>query len=232
MRTYSCRKHFFLIFILCLATASSASAQCNPGVFFIDLKSCLNATTNGLTGVTVLSCGALTANPPIAACPANANWKEAVLKVNVPTGCTQAIVQVEYDGLPAGWTFNLGDSPTNDGFGGDGGNADSEAELQIFNESLDVYTAALGPGVVDLIGHQDLAITDSTLKIVVKNHYVSWGQPFTFLQTQNLKKLFLIPDAGAAAADRRVVYVGLNRVVGNNPGRKGCGARRALVSFK
>ncbi|HEX6899105.1 MAG TPA: hypothetical protein VF789_05300 [Thermoanaerobaculia bacterium] len=211
--------------------ANSASAQCNPGVFFIDLKSCLNATTNNLTGVTVLSCAPLAANPAIAACPASANWKQAVLKVNIPTNCTQAIVQVEYEGLPASWTFNLGDSPTNDGFAGDAGSPDSEAELQIFNESLDVYTAALGPGVADQIAHQDLSVTDSALKFVVKNNYVSWGQPFSFVQTQNLKKLFLIPDAGAAAADRRVVYVGLNRVIAHTS-RQGCGARRALVSFK
>jgi hypothetical protein len=233
MRNCSYRKPFVpIFFILCLAMGGNAMAQCNTGVFFIDMKTCGNATTNNLAGVTVLSCGALAANPPISACPASANWKEAVLKINVPTGCTQAIVQVEYDGLPAGWTVNLGDSPTNDGFGGDGGNADSEAELQILDERLDVYTAALAPGVVDQIGHQDLSLTDSALKIVVKNNYVSWGQPFSFVQTPNQKKLFLVPDNGAAAADRRVVYLGLNRVISNNPGRKGCGARRALVSFK
>lgn len=227
------RKQFIpILFILCLATAGSASAQCNPGVFFIDLKSCLNATTNNLTGVTVLSCGPLAANPAIAACPANANWKEAVLKINIPANCTQANIVIEYDGLPAGWSANLADGPTNDGFGGDAGSPDSEAELQIFNENLDVYTAGIAPGIVDQIAHQDLSLTNGALKLVVKNHYVSWGQPFTFEQTLNLKKLFLIPDAGAAVADRRVVYLGLNRVILNNASRKGCGARRALVSFQ
>ncbi len=38
-----------------------------------------------------------------------------------------------------GWTFHLGDSPTNDGYGGDAASTSNDAELQIVSGNLAVY---------------------------------------------------------------------------------------------
>jgi hypothetical protein len=201
-----------------------AHAQCPGGQFYLDLKTC---TTAGLAGVSFVSpClpAAVTT-----ACPAAAGWKQAVLKVAIPASCTQANTMVEYEGLPSGWTVDLGDSPTNDGFAGDAGTTDHDAELWILNENLSV---AAGGAVPDTLATAHLALTDSALKLVVKNQFVSWGNPYTFLQEPIAKNLFAIPDTTVPAADQRAVYLGLNRVIFGPGARTGCGARRVLVTFK
>src|SRR4051812_45913335 len=112
---------------LCL-TAGAAHAACPTGVYYIDLKSGLAGTIGGPTQVSLQS---PLANSPTTAC--GAGWKEAVLKVDL-TGCTSARLVAQYEGLPHDWTLNIGDSPTNDGFGGDAGTTDNDAELWINQE--------------------------------------------------------------------------------------------------
>jgi hypothetical protein len=70
------------------------------------------------------------------------------------------------------------------------------------------------------------------MKFVVRNQFFSWGQPFGSLQTPASKNLFAIPDTTVVAADQRAIYLGLNEVITGRADRKGCGARRALVTFK
>ena len=208
--------------------APRAQAQCPAGQFYMDLKTC---TTGTMAGVTVIkACVPATVS---AACPAAANWKQTALKIAIPATCTQANVVVEWEGLPSAWTVNLGDSPTNDGHAGDAGTTDHDAELWILDERLAVANAFTPTGPIDNpLVHLDLSLTDSAMKFVVKNQFVSWGQPYGFLQMPSSKNLFAIPDTSVPAADQRAVYLGLNRVIADNPSRKGCGARRVLVTFK
>lgn len=224
---------------LCLAAASTvaAQAQCPAGTFVIDLKgaACSFGTLGSLPAgaVTVQNCANLAAVPAIAACPAAAQWKTALLKINIPATCTQANVVVDYQGLPAGWTVNLGDSSTNDGFaGGAGGTTPNNAELWILDERLAVASAGAAPGAIDNpLYQQDVSLTNSSLKFVVKNQFLSWGQPYGFLQTPNTRRLFAIPDSTPAIGDARNIYLGLNRVITGIPSRMGCGVERATVSF-
>lgn len=208
--------------------APSAHAACPAGQFFMDLKNC---TTAGMAGVTVIK--ACTPAAVSATCPAAANWKQAVLKIAVPAGCTQANVNVEWEGLPSGWTVNLGDSPTNDGYAGDAGSTANNAEMWILDETLAVANASNNAALINnpmLLLH--LSLTGSAMKFSVKNQYLSWGQPYGFLQMPATKNLFAIPDTTVAAADQRAIYLGLNRVIVDRPDRKGCGARRVLVTFQ
>jgi hypothetical protein len=157
---------------------------------------------------------------------------ETVLKVTIPNGCTEANIWVEYEGTPTLWTINVGDSPTNNGYGGNSGGPESAAELQILGETLSVYSKGLSPGIVDLLAQEDMGLTDGALEIVVRNQYVSWGQPFSSLDTTNSGLLFALPDPGAPTALQSTFYVGVNRVIYGPGARTGCGVRRVLVSFR
>lgn len=230
--------------LLAIVLASGTSwAQCpNPGGFLvIDLKTCAIGQTTGFTGVTVQSPCVAVGTP--ASCPASSGWKQAVLKIALPAGCTQANVTIEYEGTPCGWTANLGDSSTNDGFGGgSGGTTLACAEAQVLNSplaagvgnplsTLGVYSSCQG-GVVDNLANSSLALANGSLKFTVKNQYVSWGEPSTILQTPNAKRLFQLPDTLGPAADGSTLYLGLNRVIFGPGARIGNGARRAIVSFQ
>ncbi len=227
------------------ASGATAFAQCpNPGGFFvIDLKTCAVGVTTGFTGVTFQPGGGCAAVAVPASCPASPGWKQAALKIALPAGCTQANVTIEYEGTPCGFTADLGDSSTNDGFGGGaGGSTLSCAEVQVLSNplaagvanpvgTLGVYSSCQG-GVVDNMANASLALTNGSLKFTVKNQFLSWGEPATLLQTPNTKRLFQLPDTLGPAADGSTLYLGLNRVISGPAGRVGYGARRAIVSFQ
>lgn len=158
-------------------------------------------------------------------------WKAAVVQVNVPPECSGVTVWVEYAGTPVGFSVNIGDSETNDGFAGDAGSLPigQNAELQVLHEDLTVYSNATAPPV-DTLAVQHLALRDGALKFVVQNQSVSWGNPYSVLATPSLQKLFHLPTDGSG---NRTIYVGLNRVISpvnaQNTFRNGCGARHAIM---
>jgi hypothetical protein len=205
-----------------LISAASAHAACPTAPFYIDLKSGAAGTINGSNAQVTLA-SPVTASP-VAGC---AGWKEAVLKINL-AGCTKATLLGEWEGVPKDWTLNIGDSPTDDGFAGDAGTTTNDAELWILQEAMSIADNGAAPN--NPIYKQDLSLTDSSLKFVVKNQFISWGQPYGFLQTPSTKQLFAFPDTNNVAEGSNF-YAGLNRVVFNAPanGRRGCGLRRMLV---
>src|SRR5947199_6624052 len=120
--------------VLLLALAPAAlHAVCPAGQFYLDLQNC---TTAGMAGVTFMAGGNCANAVATTACPAVAGWKQAAIKIVVPAGCSQANVVVEYEGLPCGWTVDLGDSPTDNGFAGDSGSTPHNAELWVLGEDL------------------------------------------------------------------------------------------------
>ena len=222
----------FILFTFTLAIPAALHAACPAGNFFLDLQTCATANTLVPPGIVSPTAGGACA-PAVASpgCTAIAGWKQAALKIVVLAGCTQANVVVEYEGLPCGWTVNLGDSATNNGFGGDAGTSPPfNAELQIVGENLSVYNGSSNPALVDNLATAHLALTNAALKFVVKDQFVSWGNPYTFLQTPNNKILYDLTNPGDR--DPRTLYLGLNRVIAATGGRTGYGARRVLVTFK
>lgn len=157
------------------------------------------------------------------------DWKAAVITVTIPPACSCATVWVEFDGEPEGWTVNIGDSDSNNGFGGDAGSIPlgQNAEVDVLDQRLTVWSAADNPAEVDPLLVQHLGLTDGSLKFVVCDQSVSVGQPLSKLETPDLQRLFFLP-AAPQGAENRTFYVGLNRTVAN-AGRSGCGARRALA---
>jgi hypothetical protein len=208
--------------------SATAHAACTTALFYADLKS--NFAFNGdATLYHILS--PLTASTT-AGC---SGWQELVVKADLPAGCTGIVVDAEWEGLPQAWTLNIGDSPTNDGFAGDAGSTVHNAELWVLNENLAIANASGNPSAIDNpLVSQNLSLTDSALKFLIKNQFVSWGQPYQFVQSPNNKLLFALPDTTVAAADQNSIYIGMNRVISGAPGngRTGCGLRRVLFRFQ
>lgn len=215
-----------------LAVPSVQAQQCVPFLAYLDLNA---GGGNILThpNFTVTASNPAVNSPSNPDCAA-ADFRAAVLEVKIPAPCSCAIVWVEYVGEPEGWTVNIGDSQTNNGFGGDAGTvpAGQNAEVHVLDQELFVYGAADNPADVDLLLRQQMGLQDGTLKFVVCDQKVSVGQPYAKVETPDLDRLFFL-DPGD---DNRTVYVGLNRVIqpfdGQNKTRNGCGARRALAIFQ
>jgi len=229
------RKSLLLValsFCLVGATASSAKAQCNTTPVVIDL-------TGAGSGTSIGSPVGTNTNPQITVGPfaGPLTARQTVVTINL-AGCRQANIVVEYEGQPSGWTAHTADSPTSDGFGGDGGTTINNAEVQIVDETMAVYSADTLAGAPQLL-RQDLSLTDSAIKFVVRNQFLSWGQAYGFLQSpdniiQNPAPphglLFAIPDT--ASMDGSRIYLGLNRVVLGPGTRIGSGARRAIITLQ
>ncbi|HEY4590717.1 MAG TPA: hypothetical protein VII86_15930 [Thermoanaerobaculia bacterium] len=230
---------FAVACILLLAGAPAVQAACPAGFALLDLKT--GTLTNNLSSYVSYHTfpGVISGAPapvPAAGC---SGWKMAAFKIVIPGApntCTQANIVVEYEGTPKLWSTNLGDSATNDGFAGDAGTTNHEAELWILDENLSLAPAdtlsTFGLGIDNPLVMQHLSLTDSSLKFVVKNQFVSWGQPYTLVQEPATQNLFAIPDTTVAAADQRAIYLGLNRVITGRLDRTGCGARRVMITFQ
>jgi hypothetical protein len=203
---------------LVFAATGAAHATCNAQLFYGDFK---------IGFITHFPGSPVTAGPIVPTTDPNplcSGWSKTTLTLQIPTGCTKAVVLVGYDGLPVDWTLDIGNSPSNDGFGGDAGNnGGHNAELWILGANLEVANASTDPTKVDnpLI-IQTLGLQDSGLQFNVMNQAISWGNPYTLLQTPASQNLFFPPT----------IYIGVNQVVAGDPGRDGCGLRTVLISFE
>lgn len=213
----------FATLAVVLVTATPAAAACPAFICYVDLVQggsiCPGAPYQ------VLSLDPVPAGGEFQGCPAGGHT--AVVRVDVPNGCSGVGITVELGDTVAGHTVNVGDSATNDGFGGDAPGtvpAAQNAEVHVFDEVLRVYNAADNPNDVEELATAHLRLTDGALKLVVEDQFVSWGQPFAALNTPDLERLFFLENN----PDNRTIYVGLNRVVAS-AGRNGCGVRHALM---
>ncbi len=214
--------------LLVIAGTPPAAAVCTPNICYIDLGAGGGVICNLATYTITVAPQPFPANDPATACNETL-FQSAVVTANIPNDCAGVVVWVEYAGQPEGWTVNIGDSITNDGFGGDAGTlpAGQNAEVQVLDENLSLFTAATVPAEVRRIAFQHLGLTDGTLKFLVRNQFLSWGQPYSSAEADVLERLFFLPNP-PAAGENRTLHVGLNRSI-NNPGRDGCGARRAVL---
>src|SRR4051794_23990107 len=108
--------------------AGPALAECAEGTYFIDLKTGQTFPSPAPAHITLLSLGP-TANPSC-----DTGWQSAVLRLNLAPPCSEAEITVEFD-KPIAWTVHIADSPTSDGYGGDGGTTLNNAEMWINQQS-------------------------------------------------------------------------------------------------
>jgi len=232
--------HHHNLFTATLATllfavlaALPAAAQCPHYICYLDLTSGGTICPNGAVykNIQVDPIVNTTFNP---GCN-TADWFAAVVEVDLPPGCSCLEVTVEYDGQPEGWTVNLGDSQTNDGFAGDGGSLPTgqNAEVEVLDDLLRLWAAIPGPPGA-ILAQQQLALDDGALKFVIKDQFISWGQPHSEVHTID-NRLFFLPNNPVAPANR-TLYTAFNRVIspynGANSNRNGCGASHVLMFTK
>jgi hypothetical protein len=217
------RRPLLVALALALAAAGAAQAQCPKGTYFLDLTTGQTFPSNAPARITLTSL-APTPNP---ACPAG--WYSALLKIDLAPPCDEAEVVVEYD-KPTGFTLNIGDSPTNDAYGGDT-TTPNNAEMWINQQILWVSSSRIPGGNDNNLYQENLALNYGSMKFTVKNQWLSWGTPYHVLQTVGSKKLFALPDK-IVPSDAYFIYVGLNRIVGDFPSRSGCGLQRAMITVE
>lgn len=207
--------------------ASPAAAQCPPFICYLDLVSghaiCPNDAVykNTVDGQRIEDAHFDDLSGSCSATPHG-----IVVRVDLPAGCTGLEVITEFDSDTEGHQLNVGDSVTNNGFGGDAGSSPvgQNAEVHVVDDRLLVFSAADNPGDVDTLAGADLALRDGALKLVVDDQFVSWGQPYTAMETPDLERLFFLGNN----PDNRTLYVAANRVIANL-GRIGCGVRHVLM---
>ncbi len=192
---------------------------------------------------------------------ANATLSQAVVQLDYhPTKrirCTQANIVVEYQGLPSGWTVDIGDSSTNDGYGGGTpGTTLACAEAQVTSAALlstvqayrdcvppvapDTTSPPAGPlplVPIPLLSLTPLSLRDGALKFVVRDRFLSVGQPYatTAPVPSKFPHSFHIPDNGFSGSgvlpDGYKIYAAFNRVI-NGTYRSGTGARRVMITLQ
>lgn len=136
---------------------------------------------------------------------------------------------------PTGFSFHLGDSPTNDGFGGDARSTQHDAEAHFSGTQLAVYDddfgdlAAVEQGVIAATGCYRVQWSAMENTLLFDND----GNPADApkVNVDSYEGFELAPYAetdseDSSGADANFWYVGLNRTV-YNASRSGTGANRA-----
>ncbi len=170
---------------------------------------------------------------------------ETVLKINLndpnlDNPFDVAEFQVEYDGMPTDWTVNIGDSRTNNGFGGDGGTQSNDAEAQILDDTLSVYANdTIGPPEVNrlLVNLPGFASEDSTVNFEVSDQFLEWDNNSD--TSGNLNSPFLYALNGQPDSEGPInydIFAAFNRVIagGTSPsaGRIGSGVDTVTITLR
>ncbi|PYQ11732.1 MAG: hypothetical protein DMH00_07515 [Acidobacteria bacterium] len=153
-----------------------------------------------------------------------------VLKVTLNpsvTGFSRAVFDVTYGGAPSGWTVNIGDSATDNGFGGDSATQSNDAEMQVLNTSLSVYgNDATPPAVRNMMNLFNAVAAGSHLTLDVRNNYLGFG-------TGDLRSERLYALAGQADTEGPVnydIFAAFNRTV-YDASRNGTGVTQVIVTL-
>jgi hypothetical protein len=126
-----------------------------------------------------------------------------------------------------GWVFHVGDSPTNDGFGGDSGSSSNDAELQVYLGNLAVYGN-------DSFGGVRLSETAAlptsgcgTYEITLSDQRVMTPT----MMAMGAELLRIDPPTDAEGTPDALWYLGANRTYANAT-RTGTGLRSLALCFE
>jgi len=217
---------------LVLGLALSASAQTATGTYTVNLRSgggAVNGSPAPGTGISWFL------NPTAGSLKCVCDI-QGVLKLSFDATHKRAVIQMTFE-QSVGWTFDLGDSSTNDGYAGDASTQIHDAEVhsignQIFFYGRDNVPAGVSYGLIytqpNFVGVQPY----TTLTLEAKDEQCSANNGFGFILV-NSYKLFQLnsqPDPGPGGVNNDL-YLGLNRVVYPSSGRTGKGLCSVTVTF-
>eukprot|EP00745_Piridium_sociabile_P023751 TRINITY_DN37093_c0_g2_i1.p1 TRINITY_DN37093_c0_g2~~TRINITY_DN37093_c0_g2_i1.p1 ORF type:complete len:239 (+),score=41.65 TRINITY_DN37093_c0_g2_i1:61-777(+) len=193
-------------------------------VFDVNLR---NGVTSALpAGVTWHS--SLTGNQEACTCD-----RQGVLKLTFGPSRVRAEINMTFEGSE-GWTFNLGDSVTNNGYAGDGGTQSNDAEVHSLADAILFYGRDRAPPATgshglllrraDFLGRPPY----SRLTLHVSDGLTTAdnGQDFLYVHSPHLFALQGQSDASPGGVNRDV-YLAMNRVVGGayRSGKGLCGVK-------
>jgi len=161
-------------------------------------------------------------------------WWEAHVDISLKPGsdgnARTAYVTAEYEGTPYGWTIDIGDSSTNNGYGGNSGGPEHAAEVQVAGQMLSVYNDPKIPGEVDNILNRELSLTNGTVKFAIADQTLAVGSPREVLATPVTRTMFAIPDSDASTdSEKWSIHAAFNHVVDPSTDRSGCGVRTVAI---
>ncbi|MGE0494542.1 MAG: hypothetical protein AB7S38_35360 [Vulcanimicrobiota bacterium] len=140
--------------------------------------------------------------------------------------------RVEYgQGELQAWTVNIGDSVSNNGYGGDGATQSRDCELQVAGDTLAIYGS-------DAMGGQErllkkvvgFAHSGQTVDFVVANEYLSWTNS---RGTDSMNSPYLFALAGQSDQEgepNHTIYAAFNRTISDDS-RSGSGATAVTVEL-
>jgi hypothetical protein len=114
---------------------------------------------------------------------------------------------------PTGFTFQIGDSPTNDGGGGDSGSSSNDAELLIEGAMLSVFANDVMPGTAVLVD-PDYAVAApcAVRELTIRDQAIVSREPGFELRGPEL--LRLNPPVDTEGTPDALWHVGVGRTVG------------------
>ncbi|MCB0035346.1 MAG: hypothetical protein KDE51_15045, partial [Anaerolineales bacterium] len=153
------------------------------------------------------------------------------------TGYVGARFDITYGDTAEGWSVNIGDSATNDGYAGDSGTQSNDAELQILDGQLTIYGSDYTNPERTLDGHRQLYVQDNfagaaeTVTIEVQNQQLWWMNQWAevgSLESSALYALARQPDEeGSSNYD---LFAAFNRAITHN-GRSGNGVEMVTITL-
>lgn len=143
---------------------------------------------------------------------------QAVIEIDLipfPFGHKRVAFELHYSEFPAwGMTLNVGDSITNNGFGGDGASQSNDAELQVSGGQLQVYGNDGTPNDVRQMLKLDRFLTSGNVNLIeVSDQSLVWGTNGEkgTLRSEHLFALNGQPDSEGPVNYK--IYAGFNRSI-------------------
>lgn len=164
---------------------------------------------------------------------------QAVLKINFAGPFQKARFALEYDEVPRGWTLDISDSATGDGYGGIGERASTgNAETQILNHQMRIYSNNLPGHVQETIDGgllmkvvDDIVDINSRLILEISDEKVKWNNNANSRSSIRSSFLYTLqgqtPLVGVPDYD---IFAGFNRVPSGTY-RFGAGLCKATITI-
>ncbi|SHJ42559.1 hypothetical protein SAMN02745163_01935 [Clostridium cavendishii DSM 21758] len=139
---------------------------------------------------------------------------------------------INFGASPKGFLVDIGDSSTNDGYGGDSGTQSNDSELQIENGTLNIYASDAGQRQL-LFSEPNCAPANGKIRIEISNNTVTYFN-YTTKVSKTWTSPYIFALNGQADSEGPVnykIYAGINRVVNEYSNRTGVGVTNTKVTF-
>ncbi|HXU34304.1 MAG TPA: hypothetical protein VN851_27335, partial [Thermoanaerobaculia bacterium] len=148
------------------------------------------------------------------------------------SGFDRALFMVELGDAPSGWLLNIGDSRSNDGEGGDGGDQTYSAEVQVLGGDLAIFGNELLPmSPLRLALAESAAGANKDIQVEVADGWVAWKSPGVSGQLKSPYLFGLAGQRDAKGPTNRDLYAAFNRTISGREDRIGTGVRRVRIQL-